>query len=103
MRYLVEATLTPERGKQVEAAGGPGPAIGHLMERFHPEAAYVGLTRRVALLVADLQRPEDMAKLTVYLTNFAGQNPIYTAVLPINSAAAALGAAISNVASAPSV
>ena len=39
MRYLVEATLTPERGKEVEAAGGPGPAIGYLLDRFSPEAA----------------------------------------------------------------
>ena len=52
--------------------------------------------------MVDLQPPEDMAELTIYLTTFAGNHPTYTTVLPV-SEAAALGTAIANAVKAPIV
>jgi hypothetical protein len=58
--------------------------------------------KQVAILVVDLNTPADMAELSIYLTNFAGNHPTDTAVLPVVEGAT-LATAIANVAKAPSV
>jgi hypothetical protein len=49
--YLVEAHPSIERANVVDAGEGPGPVIGKIVERFHPEAIYGNPSRRQVFMV----------------------------------------------------
>ena len=40
MRFMVEVDAVMEKAKAVDAAGGPGPMLAKIGQRFKPEAVY---------------------------------------------------------------
>ena len=81
MRYLVEFAASIERGNTIDAAGGPGPILGHIAERFKPEAIYGDPTRRHVFIIVDLPREEDIAELMYILTWAVGTEPKFTPIM----------------------
>jgi hypothetical protein len=81
MKYLVEVTASIERGNELDAAGGPGPILGYIVERFRPECLYGNPTRRQVFLIVDLPCEADAAELMYILTLEAGANPSFTPLI----------------------
>ena len=46
MRFMVEVDAGMEKANAVDGAGGPGPMLAKLAERFKPEAVWQGVAAR---------------------------------------------------------
>ena len=53
MRFMVEIDAGMEKANAIDAAGGPGPMLAKLGERFRPETIYGKASRRGAYIVVN--------------------------------------------------
>jgi hypothetical protein len=81
MRFMVEVDAGMEKANAVDGAGGPGPMLAKLAERFKPEAVYGKASRRGAYMVVDLKSPADISELMYALTWGTGGEPKFTPIL----------------------
>lgn len=63
MKFHIEVTAPADKGPEIDAAGGPGPVVAELMQRFRPEVMYGSADRRTLIFVADLEAELDIAIL----------------------------------------
>jgi hypothetical protein len=85
MLYMVESWPTIERGDTVDKGEGPGPFLAKMVERFQPQAIYGDPTRRHLFMVVDLETPAKVAELMYTLTWFAGNEPKFTPIMPLET------------------
>jgi hypothetical protein len=83
MKFLVTVNAPAERGAEIEAAGGPGPVVGEIMSRFHPEAFYGTANRRQLIFVADLETSIDISVLLEICSARLFAYPELTPVIPL--------------------
>src|SRR4051794_31866346 len=73
MKHFIHIQVTPQVAHDMQASpGGPGPAIGRIIERFNPETVYVSPQRRAIFMICEL-KPADMPELKSAGSAFAGQ------------------------------
>jgi hypothetical protein len=101
MRYLFEITAPAERGNEIDSKGGPGPLLGYIAERFHPEALYVSTIRRQVWLVVDLASFAQVHELLQLCSRLTGTEPTITPVVPGEEAGPAIQEASENANKAP--
>ena len=99
MKYMVEATASIERGKAIDAKGGPGPLFEYIGQRFKPETIYGNPTRRQVFIIVDLPSETDVAELMLVLARETGSEPTFTPIMP----AEAFGEAVANANKAPKI
>jgi hypothetical protein len=63
MKFHVDIAAPADKGPAIDAAGGPGPIVAELMQRFQPEVMYGSADRRTLTFVADLATDVDIAVL----------------------------------------
>jgi hypothetical protein len=61
MKFHIDIAAPADRGRDIDAAGGPGPIVAELMQRFQPEVIYGSADRRTLTFVADLKTDVDIA------------------------------------------
>jgi hypothetical protein len=83
MKFLVTVNAPADRGAEIEAAGGPGPAVGEIMARFHPETLYGTANRRQLIFVADLDTAVDVSVLLEICSARLFAYPELTPVIPL--------------------
>jgi hypothetical protein len=83
MLYLVEAWASMERGNAIDRGEGPGPFFGQLVERFQPQALYGDPSQRHVFMVTELDTPAKMAELMYAFTWWAGTEPTFTPIMPL--------------------
>jgi hypothetical protein len=83
MKFLVIVNAPAERGAEIEAAGGPGPVVGEIMSRFHPEIFYGTANRRQLIFVADLDTAIDVSVLLEICSARLFAYPELTPVIPL--------------------
>ena len=81
MRFMVEVDAGMEKANAVDAAGGPGPMLAKIGQRFKPEAVYGKASRRGAYFVVDLKSPADVSELMYAMTWGTGGEPKFTPIL----------------------
>jgi hypothetical protein len=78
---MVYFEVPTEVGNQIDfVEGGPGPLIGHMMERFTPEAVYSVAGERAVFMVADLDAAQ-MMEIMLLVSKKLGTYPEFTPVL----------------------
>ena len=75
MRGIVRA----EVGNRLDASGGPGKFVGHLVPRFKPECAYTHYEKREIVLVVD---PETLAQQAEFMILWSRWFGNYTEMTP---------------------
>jgi hypothetical protein len=83
VKFLVEVAAPADKGPEIDAAGGPGPVIGELMQRFHPEVMYGAADRRTLTFVVDLPEAVDVAVLMEICSDRLYAYPELRPVVPI--------------------
>jgi hypothetical protein len=63
MKFHIDIAAPADRGRDIDAAGGPGPIVAELMQRFQPEVMYGSADRRTLTFVADVATDVDVAVL----------------------------------------
>jgi len=82
MKFHVTIEVTPAQGTKMDALpGGPGPMIGHLVQRFRPESFYVALDRRAMFLVIDFPGEKEMGEFMAYVSSRWDTYPEMTPVV----------------------
>jgi hypothetical protein len=102
MRYLFEITAPAERGNTIDSTGGPGPILGYIAERFHPEALYVSMLRRPVWMVVDLASFAQVHERLQLFSRLTGTEPTITPVISGEEAGPAIQEASKNANKAPS-
>lgn len=82
MKYLVEATVSIERGSAIDNKGGPESVIEYIAQRFKPEAMYGNPPRRPVFIIVDSATGAEIAELMFILTRAAGAEPKFTPLMP---------------------
>ncbi|MGA8709656.1 MAG: hypothetical protein ACLP8Y_00080 [Thermoplasmata archaeon] len=81
MRYLVRGIVPADVGNKLDASGGPGKILGHVITRFKPECAYAHYERREAILVVDFETPAKQAEFMIlwsrWFGNYAEMTPVH--------------------------
>lgn len=81
MKFHVTIDVAADTGTRMDAeAGGPGPFIGHIVQRFRPAAFYVALDRRTMFLVIDFQGENEMGEFMAYISSRFDTYPVMTPV-----------------------
>ena len=84
MKFFVEVAAPDDKGAEIDAAGGPGPVIAELMQRFHPEAFYGSADARTLRFVADLPTALDVSILMEICSDRLYAYPVLRPVIPIH-------------------
>ena len=84
MLYLVEVEASIEKANEIDRSGGPAETIGKIIERFSPQGIWGDSTRRRILMVVELETPAKTTELMYVLTWFAGGNPRFTPIMPLD-------------------
>lgn len=63
MKFHIEVAAPAERGQEIDDAGGPGPVVAAIMQRFHPEVMYGSADRRTLTFVAELANEIEISVL----------------------------------------
>ena len=103
MLFHVDTKVSIERGREIEKAGGPGPAFAHLVERFRPQQFYFSAMERRTFMIVELDTPAKIAELMLVGTNLCGTEPQFTIVAPVQDGAKIIGEAMQNAAKAPKI
>jgi len=81
MKYLIQMSVPPEIGNELERKpGGPGPIVGRILERFKPECVYMTTGERCIIMVADLDEA-DACELMIVSSNLGNAYPKLTPVI----------------------
>ena len=83
MKFFVEVAAPADKGPAIDAAGGPGPIVGEIMQRFHPEAFYGSADARTLRFVAELPTALDIAILMELCSDHLYAYPVLRPVIPI--------------------
>ena len=83
MKFFVEVAAPADKGAAIDAAGGPGPIVGEIMQRFHPEAFYGSADARTLRFVAELPTALDVAILMELCSDRLYAYPVLRPVIPI--------------------
>jgi hypothetical protein len=81
MRYLVRGVVPADVGNKLDASGGPGKIIAHIMTRFNPECAYTNYEKREVILVVDFETPAKQAEFMLLWSRWFGN---YTEMTPVH-------------------
>lgn len=81
MRYLVRGIVPADVGNRLDASGGPGKVVGHIMTRFNPECAYSNYEKREVILVVDFETPAKQAEFMILWSRWFGN---YTEMTPVH-------------------
>ena len=81
MQYLVQLRAAMQQANKIDAADGPGPTFGKIVDRFRPEAIYGSPDHRSLIMIVDLDTPVQIAELMYLLTWFTGSEPTFTPVM----------------------
>jgi len=101
MRYLVRGIVPAEVGNKLDASGGPGKVIGHLMTRFKPEAAYSNYEKREIILVVEFETAAKQAEFMILWSRWFGNYAEMTPVHPMAETAKVAEEAIAHANKAP--
>ncbi|MGZ4865164.1 MAG: hypothetical protein ACXV5H_09340, partial [Halobacteriota archaeon] len=97
MLNLVYFEVPAEAGTLLDfEEGGPGKILGHIMERFAPEAMYSQAGMRAIFMVADLNEAQ-MTELMLIVSKKFGTYPEFTALIPAAAIPEMAGKAIEDV------
>ncbi|KAA0228941.1 MAG: hypothetical protein HUU14_08660 [Dehalococcoidia bacterium] len=81
MKFHVTIDVSASTGTRMDSqAGGPGPFIGHIVQRFQPEAFYVALDRRTMFLVIGFPGEKEMGEFMAYISSRFDTYPVMTPV-----------------------
>lgn len=81
MKFHVTIDVAAATGTRMDAqAGGPGPIIGHIVQRFQPKTFYVALDRRTMFLVIDFPGEKEMGEFMAYISSRFDTYPVMTPV-----------------------
>jgi hypothetical protein len=95
MRYMIRFEATAEAGTKVDhSPGGPGAAIGKILEIFKPESVYVSVFKRELFMVVSSDDPALLSEGAHAIALIAGGVPEVTPVLTGDEATAVLPGAI---------
>ena len=83
MRYVVHVEVPVELGNRMEKEGDPFQKLAPLLERFKPQAVYLGMAKRELFLVVNLDQPFDLGELTVSIAQMMGVYPTVHPVLAL--------------------
>jgi hypothetical protein len=83
VKYFVEVAAPADKGALIDAAGGPGPIVGELSQRFHPEAFYGSVDARTLRFVVELPTALDIAILMEICSDRLYAYPTFHPVIPI--------------------
>jgi hypothetical protein len=83
MRFQIEVTAPADKGSEIDAAGGPGPFVAEIVDRFAPEAMYGSTDRRTISFVAELAADIDVAVLMEICSDRLYAYPTLRPVIPI--------------------
>ena len=101
MRYLVYFEIPADEGNRLDfEEGGPGPILGHVMDRFAPEASYTQAGMRAVFMVADLDEAQ-MTELMLIVSKKFGTYPEFTPVIPLAATPGIAAKAIEEAKKAP--
>jgi hypothetical protein len=84
VKFFVEVAAPADKGAEIDAAGGPGPVIAELMQRFQPEAFYGSADARTLRFVADLPTSLDVSILMEICSDRLYAYPVLRPVIPIH-------------------
>ena len=101
MRYLIRGIVPADVGNKLDASGGPGKLLGHMMSRFKPECAYANYESREIILVVDFETPAKQAEFMILWSRWFGNYTEMTSVQPMSAIAKDVEEAIGHVSKAP--
>jgi hypothetical protein len=79
---LVYFEIPTEAGNRLDfEEGGPGPILGHIVDRFAPEAWYTQAGSRAVFMVAELNEAQ-MTELMLIVSKKFDTYPEFTPVIP---------------------
>lgn len=84
MKFLVQVAAPAEKGGDIDAAGGPGPIVAEIMDRFSPEVMYGSAERRTLSFVADFASEHEVSVLMEICSDKLYAYPTLQPVIPIN-------------------
>lgn len=88
MRFLVQVAAPADKGQAIDAAGGPGPIVAEIMQRFCPEVMYGSAERRTLTFVADFPSEHEISVLMEICSDKMYAYPALQPVIPISELAA---------------
>jgi len=95
MRYLIRFEASLEAGARVDRSpGGPGAAIGRILELLKPETFYVSVFRREVFMIVNSDDAAMLTEATHLIQLVGGANPEVTAVLSSQDTMAILPQAV---------
>jgi hypothetical protein len=87
MRYLIRFEASIEAGGKVDRSkGGPGAAIGSILELAKPETFYVSVIRREMFMIVNTEDVAMLSELTHAIQLIAGCNPEVTPIMTSDEA-----------------
>jgi len=101
MRYLIRGIVPADVGNKLDASGGPGKLLAHMMARFKPECAYTNYERREVILVVDFETPAKQAEFMILWSRWFGNYTEMTSIHPMSETPKVAEEAIGHVAKAP--
>jgi hypothetical protein len=101
MRYLIRGIVPADIGNRLDASGGPGKILGHVMARFRPECAYTNFERREVILVVDFETAAKQAEFMILWSRWFGNYTEMTPVYPLADTAKIAEEAIEHANKAP--
>jgi len=101
MQYLVRGIVPADVGNKLDASGGPGKLLAHMMARFKPECAYTNYERREVILVVDFEAPAKQAEFMILWSRWFGNYTEMTSVHPMSETPKVAEEAIGHVNKAP--
>jgi hypothetical protein len=101
MQYLVRGIVPADVGNRLDASGGPGKLVTHLMTRFRPEAAYSNYEKREIILVVDFETAAKQAEFMILWSRWFGNYTEMTPVHPLSETPKVAEEAIGHASKAP--
>jgi hypothetical protein len=87
MRYLIRFEASMEAGGKVDRSkGGPGAAIGSILELAKPETFYVSVFRRELFMIVNTDDMAMLSELAHTIELVAGSNPEFTPIMTSDEA-----------------
>jgi hypothetical protein len=101
MRYFVRGSVPADVGNKLDASGGPGKLLSHIMSRFKPECVYANYASRELFLVVDFETPAKQAEFMLLWSKWFGNYTEMTSVQPMANVQKDVEEAMGQVSKAP--
>jgi hypothetical protein len=101
MRYVIQGTVPADVGNKLDASGGPGKLLGHVMTRFKPDCMYANYESRELFIVVDFETPAKQAEFMLLWSKWFGNYTKMTSVQRIADVQKDVEEAMGHVSKAP--